>query len=253
MTIDWFTVFVQAANFLLLVWILKRYLYAPILDAMDRRQKAVFAKLHAAEKREQLAEEKREELEEESRQLKQKERLILIEAHEKAEAEKNEIIKNVHHEMREKQSRFEVQLENEKKALSSAVRHLVAETLVKTARDALSELSSQDLEKNMITIFVEKIQSNQSVAVQEMQDAIKANGKVIFISAHSLSSDDKTTLEAGLNKKFSGINTIVYQENPDLVCGIEMMSGTILIRWGLDKYIENFGRALNDALDSVSV
>jgi len=37
MLIDWFTVGAQALNFLILVWLLKRFLYKPILDAIDAR------------------------------------------------------------------------------------------------------------------------------------------------------------------------------------------------------------------------
>ena len=40
MLIDWFTVGAQALNFLVLVWLLKRFLYKPILDAVDAREKA---------------------------------------------------------------------------------------------------------------------------------------------------------------------------------------------------------------------
>ena len=38
MLIDWFTVGAQALNFIILVWLLKRFLYKPILDAIDARR-----------------------------------------------------------------------------------------------------------------------------------------------------------------------------------------------------------------------
>ena len=41
MLIDWFTVGAQALNFIILVWLLKRFLYKPILDAVDAREKRV--------------------------------------------------------------------------------------------------------------------------------------------------------------------------------------------------------------------
>jgi F-type H+-transporting ATPase subunit b len=43
MLIDWFTVGAQALNFLILVWLLKRFLYKPILDAIDAREKRIAA------------------------------------------------------------------------------------------------------------------------------------------------------------------------------------------------------------------
>ena len=41
MLIDWFTVGAQALNFLILVWLMKRFLYKPILHAIDAREKRI--------------------------------------------------------------------------------------------------------------------------------------------------------------------------------------------------------------------
>ena len=39
MKINWFTVIAQLVNFLILVWLMKRFLYKPILNAIDEREK----------------------------------------------------------------------------------------------------------------------------------------------------------------------------------------------------------------------
>ena len=49
MLINWFTVCAQAINFLILVWLLKRFLYKPILHAIDEREKGIAAQLADAE------------------------------------------------------------------------------------------------------------------------------------------------------------------------------------------------------------
>ncbi|MEL7236369.1 MAG: F0F1 ATP synthase subunit B, partial [Chloroflexota bacterium] len=41
MTIDWFTVVVEAVNFLILVWLLQRFLYRPIISAMEAREQNI--------------------------------------------------------------------------------------------------------------------------------------------------------------------------------------------------------------------
>ena len=43
MLIDWFTVAAQAINFLILVLLLRRFLYGPIVKAMDDREAAINA------------------------------------------------------------------------------------------------------------------------------------------------------------------------------------------------------------------
>ena len=45
MLIDWFTVGAQALNFLILVWLMKHFLYQPILHAIDAREKKIAAEL----------------------------------------------------------------------------------------------------------------------------------------------------------------------------------------------------------------
>src|SRR5277367_4579663 len=62
MLIDWFTVGAQAINFLILVWLLRRFLYKPVLAAIDAREKKVAAKIGDAESQEAKAKTAGEEL-----------------------------------------------------------------------------------------------------------------------------------------------------------------------------------------------
>ena len=55
MLIDWFTVIAQVVNFLILVWLLKRFLYRPILDAIDDREQRIATKIASAEAKEHEA------------------------------------------------------------------------------------------------------------------------------------------------------------------------------------------------------
>ncbi len=56
MLIDWFTVFAQIINFLILVFLLKRFLYEPIISAMDEREEKIALRMQAAEQKRNEAE-----------------------------------------------------------------------------------------------------------------------------------------------------------------------------------------------------
>jgi F-type H+-transporting ATPase subunit b len=43
--IDWFTVGAQLLNFIILVWLMKRFLYQPVLDAIAAREQKIAAQL----------------------------------------------------------------------------------------------------------------------------------------------------------------------------------------------------------------
>ena len=49
MLIDWFTVIAQVINFLILVWLLKRFLYQPIVSAIDARERRIATELANAD------------------------------------------------------------------------------------------------------------------------------------------------------------------------------------------------------------
>ena len=61
MLIDWFTVAAQALNFLVLVWLMKRFLYKPILHAIDEREKRIAAEMANADKKKAEAEKESDE------------------------------------------------------------------------------------------------------------------------------------------------------------------------------------------------
>jgi F-type H+-transporting ATPase subunit b len=67
MLIDWFTVGAQVLNFLILVWLLKRFLYKPILHAIDEREKRIAKELADADAKKAEAEKERDEFQHKER------------------------------------------------------------------------------------------------------------------------------------------------------------------------------------------
>ena len=106
MQIDWFTVIAQIINFLILVALLKRFLYGPIIRAMDDRERRIASRLEEANRREQEAQEeiaayraRREELEDAREDA-------LARAREEAEKTRHELITSARAEIREMQQQW---------------------------------------------------------------------------------------------------------------------------------------------------
>ena len=77
MLIDWFTVSAQAINFLILVWLLKRFLYRPVLAAIDAREKRIAQQLESAAKQQAEARAERDDFQRRSNALDQEREKIL--------------------------------------------------------------------------------------------------------------------------------------------------------------------------------
>src|ERR1700682_4237956 len=92
MLIDWFTVGAQAINFVILVWLLKRFLYKPILDAIDAREKRVAAELADADAKKAEAQKERDEFQRKNTEFDQQRAALLTKATDEAKVERQRLL-----------------------------------------------------------------------------------------------------------------------------------------------------------------
>ena len=94
MLIDWFTVGAQALNFIILVWLLKRFLYKPILNAVDAREKRIAAELADADAKKAEAQKERDEFQHKNEEFDQQRATLLSKATDEANAERQRLLDN---------------------------------------------------------------------------------------------------------------------------------------------------------------
>ena len=92
MLIDWFTVLAQVVNFLILVWLLKRFLYRPILDAIDAREKRIAKELADADAKKAEAQKERDEFQHKNEEFDQQRAALLSKATDEAKAERQRLL-----------------------------------------------------------------------------------------------------------------------------------------------------------------
>ena len=92
MPIDWFTVIAQVINFLILVWLLKRFLYKPILHAIDEREKGIATQLAEAEAKKAEAQKERDDFQHKNEAFDQERAALLKKATDEAKAERQRLL-----------------------------------------------------------------------------------------------------------------------------------------------------------------
>jgi len=91
MFIDWFTIVVQALNFLILVWLMQRFLYKPILHAINEQEKRIATALANADKKKADAQKERDELKHKHEEFDQQRAALLRKATDEAKAERQRL------------------------------------------------------------------------------------------------------------------------------------------------------------------
>ena len=114
MSVNWFTVAAQIVNFLILVWLLKKFLYKPVLTAMSNRQQKVQDELEQAAKLAETAEKEKKRylaLQEEARNRGKEE---LLQARREADALRKKLFQEVESEAEAARVRRQDELSREK-------------------------------------------------------------------------------------------------------------------------------------------
>ena len=107
MLIDWFTVAAQALNFLLLVWLLKRFLYQPVLDAINAREQRIALQLADAAAKEAAASKERDEFARKNTEFDSQRAALLAKASEEAKAELQRLLEQARKEADALRSRLQ--------------------------------------------------------------------------------------------------------------------------------------------------
>ena len=96
MLIDWFTVAAQGVNFVILVWLLKHFLYKPILGAIDAREKHIAAELADANAKKVEAQKERDDFQNKNKVFDEQRAGLLAKAKADADVERDRLIGDAH-------------------------------------------------------------------------------------------------------------------------------------------------------------
>src|SRR5580692_5589025 len=142
MLIDWFTVCAQALNFLILVWLLKRYLYKPILHAIDVREKQIATELADADTKRAEAKKERDEFQHKNGEFDQQRAALLSTATEEAKAEGQRLLDEARKAADALSAKRQETLRNEAQNLNQAISRRTQQVVFAVVRKALADLAT---------------------------------------------------------------------------------------------------------------
>jgi F-type H+-transporting ATPase subunit b len=238
--IDWFTVAAQIVNFLILVFLLKRFLYGPIIRAMDERQAQIEADLAAAERKRQEAGQEIETYRQKNREIEEQREKLLGQAADEADEERKRLIRAARDEADESRSRWQKAIEQEKAAFLRQLRQRAGQETYAVLRRALSDLADAELEEQITAVFISRLEQLSP------EDRAVFDGRQATVeSAFDLPDEARERLRAAL----SGLTTdLQFKRNPDLIGGLELKASGHKIAWSLQSYLDELEEALTEAL-----
>lgn len=252
MQIDWLTVIAQIVNFLILVWLLKRFLYQPVISAMDRREQRINDRLQQAELREQQAVETVQDYENRITAIAQDGETLMAKAREKAEAERQQLLTEARNEAAEKRSHWQHQVSEEKQRFLNSLKHQAAESIQAIARQALADLADADLEEQIIQAFILQLQLLAAESRDDIASTATATPPqpVRLTTSFKLNPPERNRLTRAIHEHIGEGIEVVYGESPELLCGIELTVSGHHLSWSIADYLETLEQRMQKQLET---
>lgn len=243
MQIDWLTVVAQIVNFLILVALLKRFLYRPVLDAMDRREQRIGQQLREAEAREAEADARARRFQEQTDDLQKREQEILEQARDAADREGRDRLQAARTEVEHQRERWRAQLEQEWEDLQRTLGARLGGAVTAAMTRALTDLADADLERAIARAFCRRL---DDLGDEDRQAIADGDGPIEIATAFAPDDDTRGLLAGAVRRHFGREARFVRAD--DLIVGIELRVRGWKMSWTLAAYVRDIEVDLADAL-----
>lgn len=240
MAIDWLTVIAQIINFLVLVALLKRFLYAPVLRTIDQRQQQINAQREDAHSRKADADAERDRYQCLREDLDNQKHQLLEEARQQARDEQARLINEARKQVADQREAWQQQLADEQAALLKTLEAQTGEAVLKTANRLLADMADSSLLAQMLKQLLAtlKVRSLTEHAIVDQPDAT-----LRLVSSEPLTDTQQANLTDAL-QALAEPQQLLFETDPRLVCGIEMWLGDEKLSWSLRDYLADLNRQL---------
>jgi len=233
------TILLQMANFLIMAFILHRFLFKPLQNTLKAREKKTTQMMDEAEQARQAAEEQRQAYEEKSNNIdaeitarRNEARIIIEQTRQQMLREVQSEVERLKHQTKENLSKLRADALREH-------RDEIGEQASRFAHGILADLMSPQLRDAYQVAFLEQIEKTDlSTHIETLTPGKTEFIDVILPSAPS--SNYQEELSKLLHQKINQEFTLNVEVNPDLIAGGILRFEDILIDGSLQGQIDQF-------------
>lgn len=250
MVVDWFTVAAQIVNFLILVWLLKRFLYQPILHAIDAREQRIAASLADAAAKEVEARTERDTFQRKNEAFDQQRAALLSQATDAARDERQRLLDEARLAADTLRGKRQEALQREHQRLSNEIAHRTRTEVFAIARQALTDLAGTSLEERMSAVFADRLRALDAEARQSLATSLQASTRTVRVrSAFELTETQRTMIQTALNETLGMDIQVRFDIAPEVISGIELATNGQKVAWSIADYLASLEHSVGELLE----
>lgn len=247
MQFDWFTFIAQIVNFLILIGLLQRFLYKPVIKAMDEREEKLASELEQARQTKVEAEELERELENRLNKFEKQKKDLLEDARTQVEDKRKQWLDELRMDIEEIRTQWEEGLETEKKLFLNQLKKQTAEQIIGLLERVLHDLSERNLEQQTVDYFCAKLERLSVSEKERLQHNVQTAGitRATVSSSFEILNKQKHRLTDVLRQIIEADIEVEFEQTDELGFGLDIRMKGWRMSWNLARYLERLGKALD--------
>jgi len=239
---DWFTVFAQIVNFLILVFLLRKFLYGPIVDTMQERERLVMERIESAEQKEREALEERQRFQAKNAELLEHFEQKQKQAEEEVQVWRKEALHTARQEVDATLQEWRKSVRQEMVSFKTELRRFAVQQTYAVAGKAIRDLADTSLEERIVSVFLTQLNKDEIDLSK-----LKSSDDLTLRSAFDFPSDLREQMQTKLRTHLGDKLKLRFETDPALTAGIELAAQDgHQVAWNLRRYLDT----LEDELDS---
>lgn len=239
MELSWSTFVLEIINFLVLVWILKRFLYKPVMDVIARRRDGIEKSRAEAAALQKDADELRKQYEGRLADWNEERKKAREALNREIDAERARKLEDLESELAKKQEQVRVAGERRQRD----EQHKVEETAVMQAAEFASRLlekvAGRDTETRLVRFLIDELGKLPAERVHEIrQNHGAASGSILVVSAFSLGDEDRKALEQALSTLMAETRSLRFEQDSELLAGVRITIGAWVLGFNLSDELK---------------
>ncbi len=232
------TFILEIINFLILIWILQRLFYKPLLEVIAKRKQFIDQSLADAKNMQQQAEEQRTLYENRQKLWEQEKQAALAALHQQIDIERRAQMAQLETDLEQERQKINVTLQRQQKELQQQAEK---QALVNGARFAgmlLKQSASPELEAQLFTLLLDNLKTLPDACTLCLQMlGTKKSVPIKITSAYPLTDEQRLQLEQKLGSLINSQINFQYHQDAELIAGLRMDIGA----WVLSKTCQFIG------------
>jgi len=237
MQIDWFTLIAQIVNFLILIALLRHFLYGRIVNAIDEREEKIASKWEQADKEKEKAEHQAQSHSQKSEELERQKDDVLSKARQEAEDEKKKLTREAREEVKELEKKWREGIEQQQQAFFRELQAKLSEQVTTITRRFLNDMADVELEEHILQNFVRRAEDSDEEKSELREFVSQYGDELKVLSSFEMDQRDREKLKGVLQKLRDGELSVSFERSADLICGLSLQSNGRKIDFSAASYV----------------